>query len=100
MSELLVASRINVTRKQLGEEADLKPRKVGAILKSLRFKTKTMGSLGRGIELTKEHRERIHDLLKVYGLTNGATAECSLCKERFGANVQQKSQPQEQKVNV
>jgi hypothetical protein len=45
-------------------------------------------NLGRGIVFTKKYREKIHDLLQVYGLqplSNETIAGCSICKERFGA---------------
>jgi len=56
-------------------------------------------NLGRGIVFTKKYREKIHDLLQVYGLqplSNETIAGCGICKERFGA----KAKPQSQNVNM
>lgn len=87
-SRLLVghlAQRINTTRKSLREEADMTPRAVGAILKCLGLQTEVIGSFGRGLRLTTECRERIHDLFEVYRLqpSSRTIAGCSLCKKRF-----------------
>jgi len=87
-SSLLVghlAERINTTRKSLREEADMTPRAVGAILKCLGLKREVIGSFGRGLRLTTECRERIHDLFQGYRLqpSNRTIAGCSLCKKRY-----------------
>ena len=85
-----LASYIKAARKREGEESNLKPRKVGAILKALGFRTKPMGSLGRGIVFTETCRVRVHDLLQVYVLhpPNELIAGCSTCKERFQATAE------------
>jgi hypothetical protein len=93
-----IASRINATLKLLGEEADLKPRAVGAKLKSLGLTTGRQGSLGRGIQLTSAVRERIHYLVQAYSLRPGSDprfAGCSLCAKIFGGNGQSHPEPKE-----
>jgi hypothetical protein len=80
-----LAERLNTVRKSLSEEGDMTPRAVGAILKCLGLRTETIGNFGRGLRLTTECRERIHDLFQVYRLepSNQAIAGCSLCRKRF-----------------
>jgi hypothetical protein len=79
-----IASQVNACRKRIGEEADLEPRAVGSILKSLRLTTDSLNSFGRGLRFTVAVRRRIHQLLKIYRLTPNDPARvegCSLCKE-------------------
>ena len=88
-----IATRVNACRRNIGEEADLKPRAVGAILKSLGFTTDKVDSFGRGLRLTVEVKRKIHQLLQSYNLTwsDSRTGECPLCKEMMrtkGANHQ------------
>jgi len=95
-----LACVINNSRKLVGEEGDLKPRAVGAILKSLGLKTRKMGNLGRGIVFTDECRVRVHDLLQAYVMqpSNELIAGCSTCKERFQPTIQPQNEtarPQE-----
>ena len=47
-----IASQVNVCRKRIGEEADLKPRAVGSILESLGLTTDSLNSFGRGLRFT------------------------------------------------
>jgi arginine/ornithine N-succinyltransferase beta subunit len=44
-----IATWVNACRRNIGEEADLKPRAVGAILKSLGFTTDKLDSFDRGL---------------------------------------------------
>jgi len=79
-----IASQVNLCRKRIGEEADLKPRAVGSILKSLGLATDKVDSFGRGLHLTVAVKRRIHQLLQIYNLkaTDPARiAECVLCDE-------------------
>jgi|ERR1700687_4934959 len=64
-----VATWINACRRNIGEEADLKPRAVGAILKSLGFTTDKVDSFGRGLRLTVEVKRKIHQLMQSYTLS-------------------------------
>jgi hypothetical protein len=78
-----IATWVNECRRNIGEEASLKPRAVGAILKSLGFTTGKVDSFGRGLRLTVEVKRKIHQLLQSYNLTTSAsrTGGCPLCKE-------------------
>jgi hypothetical protein len=78
-----IASRVNENRRNTGEEADLKPRAVGAILKSLGLTTEKLSSFGRGLRLTTTVKRRIHQLLQSYNLTPSEprTGGCHLCEE-------------------
>lgn len=78
-----VASLVNAERKRIGEEADLKPRAVGSILKSLGLTTDKLGSFGRGLRLTDTVKRRIHQLLQSYnlGTNDSRTSGCVLCEE-------------------
>ncbi len=78
-----IASWVNTCRKRIGEEADLKPRAVGSILKSLGLTTDKLDSFGRGLRLTVTVKRRIHQLLQAYGLKTDPTgvAGCVLCEE-------------------
>jgi hypothetical protein len=79
-----IASQVNLCRRRIGEEADLKPRAVGSILKSLGLATDKVDSFGRGLHLTVAVKRRIHQLLQIYNLkaTDPARiAECVLCDE-------------------
>ena len=78
-----IASWVNACRKEIGEEADLKPRAVGSILKSLGLTTDKLDSFGRGLRLTVGVKRRIHQLRQAYGLkpTEASIAECVLCEE-------------------
>jgi energy-coupling factor transporter ATP-binding protein EcfA2 len=79
-----IASRVNACRKRIGEEADLKPRAVGSILKSLGLTTDKLDSFGRGLRLTVMVKRRIHRLLQSYNLTPEDSAcirKCVLCHE-------------------
>ncbi len=84
-----IASQVNVCRKRIGEEADLKPRAVGSILKSLGLTTDKLDSFGRGLHLTVAVRRRIHQLLQIYKLTPTDPARvggCSLCEEMMSTD--------------
>src|SRR5438445_13686157 len=79
-----IASRVNACRKRIGEEADLKPRAVGSILKSLGLTTDKLDSFGRGLRLTVMAKRRIHQLLQSYNLAptdSASVARCVLCRE-------------------
>ena len=78
-----IAAKVNENRRNAGEEADLKPRAVGSILKSLGLNTEKMSSFGRGLRLTTTVKRRIHQLLQSYNLTpnDSRTSGCALCEE-------------------
>jgi hypothetical protein len=53
---------------QCGESYRLTPRKVGHILRSLGFRTQKLGSLGRGLKLSKELVSSVHNVAKRLGI--------------------------------
>ena len=78
-----IAAKVNENRRNTGDEADLRPRAVGAILKSLGLTTDKLSSFGRGLRLTVTVKRRIHQLLQSYNLASDdpRTSGCVLCKE-------------------
>ena len=97
-SEILVggvADEVNEILDRRGEGFTLKARQVGAVLKSLGFKTERIGNLGRGFRITQGFHRKVHELARqlgidrthiaaVSGLENGyGGAPCALCEE-FG----------------
>ena len=94
-----IAKRLNFALHGIGE-AELDPRAVGPILKSLGLTTGRLGSLGRGIKLTSAVRARVHELAQAYSLHPGSQARfagCSLCTKIFGVNGQSQPEPNENK---
>ena len=59
---------MNRLRIEAGEKP-LKSRQVGVILKNLGVKTASLGSWGRGIELTAHFRRKAHALARQFGIT-------------------------------
>ena len=88
-----LAGKVNACLKNVGEEGDLKPRAVGAILKSLGLATQKVNSLGRGIILTHAVKRRIHQLLRSYNLapSDSSTIGCVLCEEMEFSNTELES---------
>jgi len=85
-----VAALVNAARKRLNEEADLKARKVGAILKAIGLATEGISSFGRGLRLTTGVRRKIHELVRAYGMQRGpdpTSAKCSFCADTFGGGT-------------
>ena len=73
-----------------GESFNLKPRKVGEILRSLGLNTRQLGSLGRGLESSSKLKEQIHEIAKRLGICAGdlftpefpdAPLSCTLCEK-------------------
>ena len=101
-SQLLVgeiAFHVNEARQELGEEADLKPRAIGPILRSLGLGTDKLSSFGRGIRLTAPVKRRIHQLVHIYNLQPSRIDGCILCQEFSPAAAPQPSQGQAPTVN-
>ena len=83
-----IAFQVNAWRKRIGEEADLKPRLVGSILRSLGLATDKLDSFGRGLRLTAAVKRRIHQLEQIYDVTSTDRPRiegCSLCEEMMKA---------------
>ena len=83
-----IASLVNEERRRTGEEADLKPRAVGSILKSLGLVTDKVDSFGRGLRLTGVVKRRIHQFLQSYNFaaTDPSISGCVLCEEMMRAD--------------
>jgi hypothetical protein len=92
-----IAKRLNFALHGIGE-AELDPRAVGPILKSLGLTTGRLGNVGRGIKLTSAVRARVHELAQAYSLNPGSRARfagCGLCTKIFGGNGQSQPEPNE-----
>jgi hypothetical protein len=78
-----LAGHVNESLKKSGEEGNLKPRAVGAILKSLGLRTEKVSSVGRGIRLSHPVEQRIHRLMQSYNFTcsRSNTDYCGICEE-------------------
>jgi hypothetical protein len=63
-----IADKVNRIRAEVGD-APLSARKVGAVLKTLKIKTRSLGNWGRGIELTPQFRRNVHALARQFGIT-------------------------------
>jgi hypothetical protein len=93
-----IADQVNQAMADRGEDVRLSAKKTGLILRALGFRTKSLGKLGRGLELTAVVREHVHRLSERFGLDRkmlltivGDEPEyggelCSLC-EKFGLNA-------------
>ena len=90
-----VAAEVNRVMADRGEDVRLSAKKTGLILRALDFRTKSLGKLGRGFELTIFFRQHVHRLCERLGLDRkllltvvGDEPEyggepCALC-EKFG----------------
>jgi hypothetical protein len=78
-----LAGHVNESLRESGEEGNLKPRAVGAILKSLGLRTEKVSSVGRGIRLSHPVKQRIHRLMLSYNFTpsRSNTDYCVICEE-------------------
>ncbi len=95
------AAMVNENRRQAGEEADLKPRAVGSILKSLGLTTDKVSGLGRGLRFTTTVKRRIHQLLQSYNLTpnDPLIRGCVLCEELRCADSSEPANKMKKKKN-
>lgn len=63
-----LAGSVNYVLEQSGESYRLTPRKVGEIVRALGFRTGKLGSLGRGVEFSKEFVSSVHKTAKRFGI--------------------------------
>jgi hypothetical protein len=76
---------VNRRRRLAGEgERALKPRRVGAILKSLGIKTKRLGSWGRGFEFDPQLDRKAHALARDFGITRREITSWMAVKSGYG----------------
>ena len=94
-----IAFEVNEARQDLGEEADLKPRAIGPILRSLGLGTDKLNSFGRGVRLTGAVKRRIHQLVHIYNLEPSRIDGCILCEEFEPAAAPQPGEGQAPTVN-
>ena len=93
-----IAMRANDILAERGDDRRFKPRRVGSILRSLGIKTERLGSWGRGICISPNHRRQVHRLAQSFRITRRDTTgwmalkngygglPCQLCGE-FGLNA-------------
>lgn len=82
-----LTKNVNFFLAQAGEKLRLQPRKVGAILTSLGFSSRTRTNSGWVISLNRRDAEKLHQLAASYGIDgmrnrflSNAPADCSLCR--------------------
>jgi hypothetical protein len=82
-----LTEKVNQYLKAKGEGLQLQPRKVGAVLTSLGFCSRTRTNTGWTLQLTRQDAERIHQLAGSYGIDRSwdralrnDQSECTLCK--------------------
>jgi hypothetical protein len=63
-----LAKSVQCVLEQSGESYRLTPKKVGVLLGSLGFRTKALGSLGRGVEISKEFVRSVHETATRHGI--------------------------------
>jgi len=90
-----IAEKINLRMSELGEDLRLSAKKTGLVLRELGVRTKVLGNLGRGIELTPALRETVHKISRNFGVDRRSLinpvggepayggAPCTQC-EKFG----------------
>lgn len=89
-----LTQNVNFFLELAGEKLRLKPRKVGAVLTSLGFSSRTRTNSGWVISLNRRDAEKLHQLAASYGIDgirDGFQSipldECSLCRAaRLGRN--------------
>jgi len=86
-----ISETINHRMSQRGEDLRLTAKRTGLVLRALGIRTKLLGKLGRGIELTPAVREKVHKLSQQYGFNRRSLlsvvgdepdyggAPCALC---------------------
>lgn len=80
-----LAKSVQYGLEQSGESYRLTPKKVGVILGSLGFRTKTLGSLGRGVEFSKEFVRSVHETAKRHGICTADLVQPDvICDGFFG----------------
>ena len=82
-----LTEHVNFFLQQTGEKLRLRPRKVGAVLTSLGFSTRTRTNTGWVIFLNRQDAEKLHQLAASYGIDgmrdrslNISPADCGLCR--------------------
>ena len=75
--------------KQAGEIYRLKSRKVGNILRSLGFRTEDLGSLGRGLRISKALVRSIHITAKNLGICRADTHQPEDVEDAFGGTFEE-----------
>jgi len=78
-----ITDRLNEILRGRGANRDLKPRRVGSILRALGFETRDIDSAGRGMLLVEAVNQSVHRLawqFPVPSVRNG-TEQCPLCQE-------------------
>jgi hypothetical protein len=79
--------QVNIFLELEGEKLRLQPRKVGAVLSSLGFSSRTRTNSGWTMSLSKRDAEKLHQLATAYGVDRAERSfrgispdKCSLCR--------------------
>lgn len=79
-----LAASDNYELEQSGESYRLTPRKVGKIVRALGFRTKKLGSLGRGVEFSREFVVSLHKTAKRFGICTADLLLPDVISDGFG----------------
>jgi hypothetical protein len=82
-----LTQRVNIFLELAGEKLRIQPRKVGAVVTSLGFSSRTRTNSGWVLSLSRKDAERLHELAVCYGIDGIRDSfpqgispeECSLC---------------------
>jgi len=99
-----LTQRVNIFLELAGEQLRVQPRKVGAVVTSLGFSSRTRTNSGWVISLSRKDAERLHQLAVCYGIDGIrdsfpqgiAPEECSLC---LAAGLDKKEPGPEEGIN-
>lgn len=82
-----IAKRANEIQNGRGSTEELKPRKVGVLLRTLGFQTREIDSAGRGVLLVEGVRHSVHRLAWDFAVPSvrQGVAQCALCQQTFKA---------------
>lgn len=64
-----IAEMVNQRMSERGEDVHLSAKRVGLTLQVLGFRTKSLGNLGRGIELSSAVCEKTHEVARQFGIS-------------------------------
>jgi hypothetical protein len=79
-----ITVEVEAVLKNAGETYHLEPRKVGDILRSLRFPTQELGNQGRGLWMSKKLVRKIHTTAKDLGLCRADIFYPEVTESGFG----------------
>lgn len=79
-----IAAGIRSRLDMVGEDLKLGARQVGAVLKSLGFRTERLGRMGRGLRLSSSVKEHVHEVARRLGIDRRAIATLAGLEAQYG----------------